>query len=442
MNIVPKKRILFISYYFPPMGGGGVQRILKFLKYWDYTSFNVSVVTIKSSYFYAEDKSLAEEIPPEVSINRTGSLDPFRVTHFIRKYLPGRNRKAANIIPESGSFLRKLSSLVFIPDSRILWLPFAVYKIWRINRQTPVDLMIATMPPFTVGIIAKIAYKFFAIPYLLDFRDAWSNNPYLPQVSSLHTLLQKLLERWVLKTARGLTFVNPNLHTYYLAAYPFLNHVQTQMIRNGFDPDDFKVIKPEKLPASSTTLKIGMMGTIYSQGNAPNTLIEAISEVLKDNPQLADRIEIFFVGKWTKAFKAWTSVYNLERQTNWVGYLEHREALKFIRGMDFLTLAIRSGMPGSGNVTPGRIYEYLCLKRPILAFCPLESDLAGLVNDTKSGLVFDYHDKEGLKSTILKWFENAAGIRSQFRFENLEEFNRKKLTIKMIKFVTKMIKSD
>jgi hypothetical protein len=417
------------------MAGGGVQRILKFLKYWDYNSFNISILTVKGSYFYAEDKSLAKEIPSEVSIYRTGSLDPFRIAQLIQKYLPGRNRKAQNITQESGGFLRKLSSLVFIPDSRILWLPFAVYKIRRINRQTPVDLIIATLPPFTVGIIAKIAHKFFAIPYLLDFRDAWTNNPYLPEVSSIHTHLQKRLEKWGLKTARGLTFVNPNLHSYYLSVYPFLNCIQTQMIRNGFDPDDFRVVKSKKLPASSTMLKIGVMGTIYSQGNAPNTLIEAISEVLKDNPQLANRLKIFFVGKWTKAFRTWTNTFNLDRQINWVGYLEHREALKFVSGMNLLTLALHSDIPGSGNVTPGRIYEYLYLKRPIIALCPLESDLAGLVQATKSGLVFDYHDKEGLKSTILNWFENEAGITSQFRFENLEEFNRNKLTTKMVKFV-------
>ncbi|MEJ2050867.1 MAG: hypothetical protein P8Y60_13715, partial [Calditrichota bacterium] len=131
------------------------------MKYWDYSSFSVSVLTTKTSYFYAEDKSLAEEIPVEVSIYRTESLDPFRIAQLIRKYLPGRKRKAKNITQESSGFLRKLSSLVFIPDSRILWLPFAVYKIWRINRQSPLDLMIATMPPFMVGIIAKIAYKFF-----------------------------------------------------------------------------------------------------------------------------------------------------------------------------------------------------------------------------------------------------------------------------------------
>jgi hypothetical protein len=423
------------------MGGGGVQRILKFLKYWDYSSFSVSVLTTKTSYFYAEDKSLAEEIPVEVSIYRTESLDPFRIAQLIRKYLPGRKRKAKNITQESSGFLRKLSSLVFIPDSRILWLPFAVYKIWRINRQSPLDLMIATMPPFMVGIIAKIAYKFFTIPYVLDFRDAWTNNPYLPEVSLIHTHLQKQLERWVLKTARGLTFVNPNLHAYYLTAYPFLNQTQNQMIRNGFDPDDFNEVQTEKLPASSNMLKIGVMGTIYSQGNAPNTLIAVISEVLKDNPQLSDRLKIYFVGKWTKAFRAWTNAFNLDRQIKWVGYLEHREALKFISRMDFLTLAIHPDIPGSGNVTPGRIYEYLYLKRPIIALCPLESDLARLVHDTKSGLVFDYHDREGLRSTILNWFENEAGITSQFRFENLEEFNRYKLTTKMVNFVTKIIET-
>ena len=87
MNTVPKKRILFISYYFPPMGGGGVQRILKFLKFWDYSGFDVSILTVKSSYFYAEDKTLMKEIPAQVSVYRSGSLDPFRIAQIIREII-------------------------------------------------------------------------------------------------------------------------------------------------------------------------------------------------------------------------------------------------------------------------------------------------------------------------------------------------------------------
>ena len=110
--------------------------------------------------------------------------------------------------------------------------------------------------------------------------------------------------------------------------------------------------------------------------------------------------------------------------------------------MDFLTLAIKSDIPGSENVTPGRIYEYLYLKRPILALCPLNSDLAGLVSDTQSGLVFDYYDKEGVKATILEMLENSTKLTSRFRFEKLEEYDRKNLTAKMIDFVSKILKSE
>ena len=442
MNTIPKKRILFISYYFPPMGGGGVQRILKFLKFWDYSGFDVSILTVKSSYFYVEDKTLMKEIPAQVSVYRSGSLDPFRIAQIIREYLPGRKRKSENLSRESGGFFRKIASLLFVPDSRVLWLPFALFRIYRIHRQTPLNLVIATMPPFTSGIIAKWAFKLFGIPYILDFRDAWTNNPYLPEISPLHTKLQKGLEQRVLKTAQGLIFVNPNLYSYYLSAYPFLKDKPIQLIRNGFDPDDFPSLEQTRSPDTQEVLKIGVMGTIYSQGNAPNTLIEAISELLKDNPQLKERIKIYFVGKWTNSFEAWVGCLNLESSVNWVGYLEHREALKFISKMDFLTLAIKSDIPGSENVTPGRIYEYLYLKRPILALCPLNSDLAGLVSDTQSGLVFDYYDKEGVKATILEMLENSTKLTSRFRFEKLEEYDRKNLTAKMIDFVSKILKSE
>ena len=424
------------------MGGGGVQRILKFIKYWDYSEYDVSVLTVKSSYFYAEDKTLVKEIPAQVSVCRSGSLDPFRIAQIIRKYFPARKRKSENLSQESAGFFRKIASLIFIPDSRILWLPFALYRISRINRQTPLDLIIATMPPFTSGLIAKWAFKLFGIPYFLDFRDAWTNNPYLPELTLAHSNIQKRLEWWVLKKARGTIFVNPRLQSYYLSAYPFLKDKPNQLIRNGFDPDDFTGIEQTKSSGSSGILKIGIMGTIYSQGNAPNTLIETISEILQENRQLSEKIKIYFVGKWTTTFKAWVSGLNLEPNINWIGYLEHRRALEFISQMDFLTLAIQSDIPGSENVTPGRIYEYLYLKCPILALCPLNSDLAGLIIDTQSGLVFDYYNKEKLKATILEWFENPAELISQFKFKNLKEFDRRVLAEELISFISKRVTSD
>lgn len=424
------------------MGGGGVQRILKFLKYWDFSEYDVSVLTVKSSYFYAEDKTLAKEIPAQVSVYRTGSLDPFRIEQIIRKYLPVRKWKSENLNQESGGFFRKIASLLFIPDSRILWLPFAIYTIGRINRQTPIDLIIATMPPFTAGIIARWAFGLFSIPYILDFRDAWTNNPYLPEITPVHSKIQNSLERWVLKKARGTIFVNPRLQSYYLSAYSSLNDIPNQMIRNGFDPDDFAEIQQTKSSFSSGILKIGVMGTIYSRGNAPNTLIETLSEILQENRQLSEKIKIYFVGKWTATFKTWVSGFKLEPNINWVGYLEHRQALEFISQMDFLTLAIQSDIPGSESVTPGRIYEYLYLKCPILALCPLNSDLAGLIIDTQSGLVFDYYDKERLKATILAWFENPAKLTSQFKFKNLKEFDRRRLTEELISFISKRITSN
>ena len=219
MNIAPKPHILFISYYFPPMGGGGVQRILKSLKYWNYRKFDVSVLTVKPSYAYAGDPSLEKDIPVAVSVYKSGTVDPFRFLFLLKKFLPGSFPVRRSAVKESGQSLRRFSNFFLLPDSRIPWLPLALKQLGKIHRSHPVNLIVATMPPFTAGIIANCADRLWKIPYLLDFRDAWTRNPYLPSVSALHQAIQEKLEQRTIQAAAGYVFVNPRLGDYYQKKY-------------------------------------------------------------------------------------------------------------------------------------------------------------------------------------------------------------------------------
>jgi hypothetical protein len=192
-NSAPKKHLLFINYYFPPMGGGGVQRITKFLKYFDYHQYEVSVITVRASFFYSKDSTLTEEIPPMVNVMRTGSLDPFRLIYLFRKVFRKTNSPTDEdtSFQESGGKLRKIATSIFVPDSRLLWLPFALAKLWRLKRVCPADAVIASMPPFTAGLIGIMSKMFVKAPVILDFRDSWTNNPYLPGIGKIQVILSK-----------------------------------------------------------------------------------------------------------------------------------------------------------------------------------------------------------------------------------------------------------
>jgi glycosyltransferase involved in cell wall biosynthesis len=417
------------------MGGGGVQRISKFLKYWDYTKYQVSLLTVKSSHFYAEDKSLIKDIPETVDIYRTGTFDPFRLIYLLKKVLQFPEKKEKKLQKESGGFLRRLSNLLFIPDSRILWFPFALSQACKINKNNKIDLIVATMPPFTTGIVALMINKILKIPYILDFRDSWTQNPYMPKITPFHNFIHSWLESITTRNALAVTCVNPNLKKYYLNRFPFLLARPVTVIRNGFDPDDFSDLPKSPKLIDKKKFNIGIMGTVYSQGNSPKPLLDALYDLRKDDPQMTQKVKVVFIGKWTSNFLESTKSYSLNNTIDWIQYLPHHEALSIANNMTALAIFIDSNLTGSENLTPGRIYEYLYFKKPILALCPKHSDLAFLVKHFEAGITIDYDDLDSLKMVLSQWISTAADFQREFKFKNPEEFHRKYLTEKMMKFI-------
>lgn len=447
----PRKHIVFIHYYFPPMGGGGVQRLTKFLKYFDYEKYDVTVLTVKSSFFYSSDPSLLKEIPAQVRVLRSGSLDPFRLLHFYQmirnklKFLPeslssargvSQTKKNENAAfhAESTDRIRRLSMSFFVPDSRILWLPFAFTKLWQLNRINPIDLIVASMPPFTSGLIGILFQQWMKIPAVLDFRDAWTNNPYLPEMGSINKSLNEHMERFSVERAAGIIFVNPMLRKYYERKYTGLSNKPLSTIRNGFDPDDFNSL-PGSDKGKALPFTIGIMGTIYSQGNRPISLLKALNELFNEKPEFRQTFKLVFLGKWSPDFLELIEQYEIGESIELIGYLPHREALKRAAEFDALSLTIESDFSGSELVTPGRVYEYLRLQKPILALCPPESDLAFLVRDHQAGEAIAFENVAEIKSVVLGWIENRSSFSDKYKFSHIEKINRCHLTKELLEFI-------
>ena len=444
VNTAPKKHLLFVSYYFPPMGGGGVQRILKFLKYWDYRKYRVTVLTVKPSFFYAEDPALLTEIPPGVRVVYSGSLDPFRLIYLFRRLFSAR-KKFLPPSRESGGIWRRLANFLFLPDSRLLWLPFALARIERLHREDPLDLMIASVSPFTVGLIGAYSRRLLNIPYILDLRDAWTDNPFHPRVSRIHHYFQNRLEALAFRRAAGVVFVNPWLEKKYRRKYPFLSEQQTITIRNGYDEDDFSGGELRPLPADGKEkpeLAIGVFGTVYSQGNWPLPLLEAVKQLDERLKQTSRSLKIYFVGKWSGDFLERLQALKLDHRIEWVGYLPHQEMLLRAQQMDVLVISHQSGLTGSPYITPGRIYEFLRLRKPLLALCDLQSDIADLVRDCQAGEVVDYWDVETVRELLWNWVTDKSLLQKTYTFRHLERFDRRKLTESFLEFVASILTSD
>ncbi len=429
----PERHLVFVNYYFPPMGGGGVQRVVKFLKFFDYRAYRISVLTVKPSYFYSRDDSLLEEVPHQAEIVRSGSADPFRLI-YLWKRLRGKRDNPSSSSKESSGIIRKIAMSIFIPDSRAPWLPFALYRLWRLHRRRPVDVLFCSMPPFTAGLIGYWAKKLLGIPFVLDFRDAWTGNPYLPQVSRWHQRRQERLERRTLRAAAGIVFVNPALQAHYLSRFPEIERIPHRTIRNGYDPDDF----PATLPGSAAPgarFQMVILGTIYSQGNRPLTFLEALGQLRAEQPDLPDRFQLRLIGKWSPDFREQANQMGVEDLLEYTPYLPHREALQEAARANALMLAIESNLPGSRWVTPGRIYEYLYLRRPILAVCPPDSDLAFLVRRCQAGEVIEYRDVGQIKSVLKQWLAAPEELPARYPFHHLGEFSRTGQTASLIEWL-------
>lgn len=439
-NTARKKHLVFINYYFPPMGGGGVQRITKFLKYFDYEKYSISVITVRSSFFYSADPTLAEEIPRGVKVIRTGSLDPFRLIYLFRKFI---GKFSSRYSPkttnrESRGNIRKIAMSIFVPDSRLMWLPFALGRLWRLNRAHPIDGIIASMPPFTAGLIGVLGKRLVNAPAILDFRDSWTANPYLPNIGKVQNYLNEKLEAFAVRRAAGFVFVNPALERYYQGKHPAIQEKHSTTIRNGFDPDDFEET-PAIHPRPDNTFTLGIMGTIYSQGNFPQTLIQAIKELSQKNKHFKQTFRLAFLGKWSPDFREWAEKESVRELIKFIPYLPHREALKHADQFNALALAIDSRLKGSAEVTPGRIYEYLNLRKPILALCPPNGDLADLVQQNNAGEVVEFSDIERVKQVLANWLENRDSLGKRYRITNIAQYSRQHQTRELIAFLERLV---
>ncbi len=442
-NTAHKKHLVFIHYYFPPMGGGGVQRIVKLLKYFDYENYQPTVLTVRLSFFYSNDHSFSNQIPSQVRVLRSGSLDPFRLIYLFQKwrqkFSPRKTASSSSKSYESGEKLRKIAMSIFVPDSRLLWLPFALIKLWWLNRSHPIDGIIASMPPFTAGLIGALFSRFSKTPMILDFRDAWTNNPYLPETGGWQKKLNIALESLSVGRATALIFINPALQSHYQQTYPALLSRPQITIRNGYDPDDFAEIDTHQTSENKAEqFKLGIMGTIYSQGNRPLTLLGAIKALSQEWPDFKQKFRLIVLGKWSPDFLEIVEKKNLSALVEFIPYLPHCEALQNASQFDALTLSIETGLPGSNEVTPGRIYEYLYLKKPILALCSPQSDLAQLVCSHNAGEVIEFDDTNRIKTVLKDWIKNLEELPKRYRFTNINKYSREHQTRQLLEFLREL----
>jgi len=412
------KKVLIISYYWPPAGGSGVQRWLKFAKYLPKNNWRPIIYTPKNPYFEVKDEALCKDIPVEAEIWKTPVWEPYALKDKL--FRKAGKSQSAGVITNKKSIKNKLLNWVrgniFIPDPRIYWVKPSIKVLLKKIKEEGIEHIITTGPPHSMHLIGLGLKK--SIPnlkWVADFRDPWSELDLLDEfhLSSSSKKKHQDLEKQVLKNADVTLTVSEN----WVKDLKRLGANRVELITNGYDTTDFDV----KLKINDKFI-IGHYGLLNHLRN-PKNLWKTLNSLCEENTEFNNKLVIHLSGNIdAEVITDIESHSYLKEKVIQLGYLTHAEVLIEYNEASVLLLLLFNSKSGIGNY-PGKIFEYFAAKRSILAFGPENSDTEKLIDKKENGMYFSY-DETNLKDDILALFKNER----YFNFENTESFSREKLT--------------
>ncbi|MBX7046360.1 MAG: glycosyltransferase [Ignavibacteria bacterium] len=414
-------KVLIISYYFPPMGMGGVQRTLKFAKYLKDYGWQPVVITDSPKKYFAVDNSLLEEaIESGIKIERTGNK-PFDPSKIIVKAPKENMRKLRSAV----------SQFFFIPDSKIGWKKKALKKIDEIwSKYNGFDLVFATAPPYTDFLIGQEVKRKYKIPLVIDYRDAWVDSPVLNYYPTpYHKLKNMRLEKGVLKIANKVITTNRRVKEYIISRYGNIEYNDVKIISHGFDSEDFEKAAHSELPSTSK-FRVSYSGSFYTRN--PKFYFEAIKAFVDKYPELKNDIEFCFIGTFSKENLQIAKNLGIEQYLNITGYLEHINCVKYVMASDVLFLMISRG-ENEDAAMPGKVGEYIGSRKNIIACIP-EGVTKKMLEKYNAIKFIDDESPEQIARAIKEYYdEKKNGTMPMANEEMLEEYDRKNLTYELAK---------
>ena len=387
------RRFLLISYVFPPAGGGGVQRPAKFAKYIGRFGWEPVVVTVKNPSVPSRDESLLKDLPPELIVRRLPTLEPSP---------PAEPAPGGGGEPGPVGRLKKWVAGKLFPDRHVLWIPLALPGALRAARRHKVEAVMVTAPPFSTFMLGAAVARRLDLPLVLDFRDEWSG--YYAQGFSPSAEDSGRAER-VLHAERRLVDQAARVigaSDAYCRRFRHLHGWQEEKyvwIPNGYDPDDFPPAdQPPSRHRPGERLKLLYTGTVF----AVTSLDPLWAGLAGLDPDKRRHWEVEICGR---AVPGQVLDPGLEGLTvSRPGYLDHDEVIKRMTRADVLVLTL-ADLPGSQRVIPGKVFEYLAARRPILALVP-RGEAAAIVNGCQAGRVVEPGNTAELTKLLEYWLDD------------------------------------
>lgn len=433
------KRVLIITYYWPPSGGAGVQRWLKFVKYLRNYGWEPVVYTAGNPEAPALDLSLMKDVPAGLEVLSQPIWEPYS---FYRKFVGMKkgDKISAGFLSEKKKpgFTEKvaiwLRGNLFIPDARKFWIKPSVKFLTTYLHEHPVDAVVSTGPPHTTHLIALGIKKKLGLPWLADFRDPWTKIDFYDKLmlTPMADRRHHRLEKAVLEVADKIVTVSWS----WAVDFHNLGAPHTEVITNGFDPADFPDINRDK-PDSFLLTHIGSL----NKDRNPEFLWRVLGGMCRSDETFCKLLKIRFIGKTDFSVFESLERYGLSGCSEKIDYVPHDEALKLSAGSAVLLLLINN-TPNSLGIIPGKVFEYLATRRPILCIGPLAGDSARIVSETKSGPVVDFNDEDGLRTALRELFSQYTANDRLKNETTIDQYSRKALAGNIAGLLSQMTTSN
>jgi len=417
-------KILVITYYWPPSGGAGVQRWLKFVKY--LADFGIQPIVLTVDPNYAEypvlDPSLETDVSPDLLVYRTRCKG---VYDLYKKVTGSKTAPYSGFANESEpGFMQKISRFVrgnfFLPDARRGWIKYAFAKACKIIEEHEINAVITTGPPHSTHLTGLKIKKKYGIKWIVDFRDPWTTIFYNDALFQTRMAIyaNQRMEQSVIDACDRLLLVSVDREKIYADVN------KTTFLPNGYDDLDF-ANQDLKLSEIFTVCYTGTIAASY-----PTEALAAAFEALHD----IIAYKLIFVGKVADTIK--NDINNkLKSAAKFLGYMPHKETVNYMSSSHLLLLIIPQ-TESNKFIIPGKLFEYLATGRQVLVIGPLDSAVAQIVAQSNAGATFDYNDTEGMKNYILQTYHNYTGnCPPVTNREYIEQFSRKRLTRRLSEII-------
>ncbi len=422
------KKVLFITYYWPPAGGAPINRILKFYQYLPEFGYEPVILTTESGDFPFEDKSLLDEVRPETRIYRSKGLS----LHKIFSSVSPKSKK--NFVPygftdaSKSSFMDKLSRWVkynFIPDTRFPWYFSTVSKAVKIIKDENIELIFSSSPPQTNHLIARKVARKTGLPWVADFRDPWTDVFWLLNNSIrwkwIHNI-DKRIERKTINKMDAIITVGPAL----VEILQRKTSKKINLITNGFDDKYFADLKYKP----NNKFRITYAGSL-SKEQDPVCFFNAL-ELLKNNKDFFDNAELLFLGNFPVYLTDLVNKSSYRDKTIFSPYTLYVDSLKSIAASELLLLIVPETIDNKCIIT-SKLFDYMGARRPILAFGPIDGDASFIMEQAGAGAIFNYTDSKSAADFILKNFYDWKSGNEGFimQKDKIEQYTRRNLTKKL-----------